>query len=76
MGVKPISAPTTVVKTGDTIVSVPLRGNGCETDSSIGFITKTIDGVSVPLRGNGCETVLSVGEGIQNVQACFRPLAG
>ncbi len=38
------------------IVSVPLRGNGCETyfaDEKDDAVTIT---VSVPLRGNGCET--------------------
>ena len=39
-------------------VSVPLRGNGCETNWLVlmtSVLTPAL--VSVPLRGNGCETL-------------------
>ncbi len=42
------------------LVSVPLRGNGCETDVQDWAVAILIREVSVPLRGNGCETRLLV----------------
>ena len=62
---------------GLTVVSVPLRGNGCESiDKSTREKGITL-GVSVPLRGNGCES-LQAGEQafIYANQFSFRPLAG
>ena len=49
-------------------VSVPLRGNGCETsrptDCALGGTSSPT--VSVPLRGNGCET--SVKEAFESTE--------
>ncbi len=42
------------------IVSVPLRGRGCETFHHIPLYIKHLE-VSVPLRGRGCETNKTTG---------------
>ena len=40
-------------------VSVPLRGNGCESVWVFNRYTQGFPNVSVPLRGNGCESLAS-----------------
>ncbi len=59
------------------MVSVPLRGNGRETDAKFKLFTSTTYSlVSVPLRGNGRETIseLILTGAYQSLG--FRPLTG
>ncbi len=54
MGVKRLLSNWSTTN-GNEWVSVPLRGNGCETSQS--YVQEVLNKVvSVPLRGNGCET--------------------
>ena len=49
------------------LVSVPLRGNGCETQLRASTVFSTASGVSVPLRGNGCETASFINQALHLV---------
>ncbi len=75
MGVKP-GANAMLLHFPSRTVSVPLRGNGCETNVSTGtLIIASLVGVSVPLRGNGFETLIRISVAGMLI-GCFRPLAG
>ena len=48
--------PTKKKTRSPTTVSVPLRGNGCESEQWKAADEEERQNVSVPLRGNGCES--------------------
>jgi hypothetical protein len=59
-------------------VSVPLRGNGCETPwmKYVRQHVKRLSEVSVPLRGNGCETQAEISRRKAEFQRVSVPLRG